>query len=222
MKIDRARIPTLLLHNNNVEQPIFTLTQWNTFCDTINSSLQIYNIVIKTHSKKVVSRLLIFPMASFTFIAIILILFGRPYLGLGIFASTVVISVIVCLYDRCRVDRAYECAIGNLKSVVEKINEEGMLAEDCGVVLSVVVTGPTTNDNDNSNQDNNSSDKWNWAGRNNITNVYIECTRINTPQQDQDDNDQLLERGPKKKQQQQRKKSIDNIVYNQDEASFSC
>lgn len=161
-------------------------------------------------------------MASFTFIAIILILFGRPYLGLGIFASTVVISVIVCLYDRCRVDRAYECAIGNLKSVVEKINEEGMLAEDCGVVLSVVVTGPTTNDNDNSNQDNNSSDKWNWAGRNNITNVYIECTRINTPQQDQDDNDELLERGPKKKQQQQRKKSIDNIVYNEDEASFSC
>ena len=60
------------------------------------------------------------------------------------FVCIVVSSVGVCLFDRCsvRVDRAYGRAIGNLKSVVDKLNEEGRLLEECGVVLSVVLTGP--------------------------------------------------------------------------------
>ena len=170
------------------------------------------------------------------------------------FVCIVVSSVGVCLFDRCsvRVDRAYGRAIGNLKSVVDKLNEEGRLLEECGVVLSVVLTGPN-DDEDEENDDSNSDDEtnnnyktWNWAGRNNITNVYIQCKRIstNTPPQhrDDDDDDELIERRQQKQQhqqqqqhqqhpqhqqqqqQQQQRKVIDNttIVYNEKEASFSC
>eukprot|EP00984_Skeletonema_dohrnii_P009128 scaffold3456_cov78-Skeletonema_dohrnii-CCMP3373.AAC.8 len=116
-------------------------------------------------------------------------------------------------------DRAYDGAIGNLKKVVEKINEEGVMLEDCGVVLSVVLTGPTSSsrsddegignssDEDNNVNNSNRSEKW----RNSITNVYIECKRIsNSPQ--------LLER----RQKQQLKAIENNIVYNEEDASFSC
>jgi len=99
------------------------------------------------------------------------------------------------------------------------------MLEDCGVVLSVVLTGPTSSgssdddEEDNGNhvdQDNNSSNNSNNNSseklRNIITNVYIECKRIsNSPQL-------LEERG-----QTQQRKAIDNkIVYNKEDASFSC
>ena len=158
-------------------------------------------------------------MAASTLITVILIIFGRPFVGLGIFAATLVSSLMVCFYDRYRVDRAYDGAIGNLKKVVEKINEEGVMLEDCGVVLSVVLAGPTSSrrsdddEDDNGNhvdQDNSSNDSE--KRMNNITNVYIECKRIsNSPQL-------LEERG-----QTQQRKAIDNkIVYNKEDASFSC
>eukprot|EP00985_Skeletonema_marinoi_P035275 scaffold46125_cov153-Skeletonema_marinoi.AAC.2 len=157
-------------------------------------------------------------MAASTLITVILIIFGRPFVGLGIFAATLASSLMVCLYDRYRVDRAYDGAIGNLKKVVEKINEEGVLLEDCGVVLSVVLTGPTASrrsDDEgigNSSHEDNNIDINNSEKRmNNFTNVYIECKRIsNSPQ--------LLERG----QKQQRKAIENNILYNEEDASFSC
>ena len=88
------------------------------------------------------------------------------------------------------------------------------------MVLSVVLTGPTSSsrrsddeEDDNGNNDdkdinnNNSSEKW----RNSFTNVYIECKRISK-------SPQLLERG-----QKQQLNAIDNkIVYNEEDASFSC
>jgi len=171
-------------------------------------------------------------MAASTLITVILIIFGRPFVGLGIFAATLASSLMVCLYDRYRVDRAYDGAIGNLKKVVEKINEEGVLLEDCGVVLSVLLTGPTSSsrnddeddngnhvdqdNNSSSNNNNNSSEKW----RNNITNVYIECKRIGISDSPlhRDDDDESLER----RQKQQRKAIKNNIVYNEEDASFSC
>eukprot|EP00984_Skeletonema_dohrnii_P006958 scaffold2481_cov83-Skeletonema_dohrnii-CCMP3373.AAC.2 len=173
-------------------------------------------------------------MAASTLITVILIIFGRPFVGLGIFAATLVSSLMVCLYDRYRVDRAYDGAIGNLKKVVEKINKEGVMLEDCGVVLSVVLTGPTSSsrrsddeeddngnhvDQDNSSSNNNNDDrseKW----RNNITNVYIECKRIgisDNPLHHGNDNESL-ERGLT----QQRKAIENSIVYNGEDASFSC
>lgn len=216
MKIDRAHPPTL--H----QAPIFTTPQWNTFCDTINNSLQLYNVVIKTHSKKVVARLLILPMASFTLIAVILILFGRPFLGLGIFIATVGSSFMVCLYDRCKVDRAYVMSIENLRSVVEKINREAVLLEDVGVVLSVVLTGPTSSrsdydDDDNQNdQDvsNGNSEKWR---NNSIANVYIECKRITHSSRHHDNDSELFEK-------RQKQPMIDDaeIVYDEEDSTFSC
>ena len=120
MKIDRSHFPTLLVNDDQQQpQPIFSsVSQWNTFCDTINSSLQIYNVVITNHDKTMLSRIVIFPIVGFTLIAIIVIIFGRPYIGLGIFVATVVTSLTVWLYDRNRVDRAYDRAITNLKSVI--------------------------------------------------------------------------------------------------------
>lgn len=167
-------------------------------------------------------------MAASTLITVILIIFGRPFVGLGIFAATLASSLMVCLYDRYRMDRAYDGAIGNLKKVVEKINEEGVLLEDCGVVLSVVLTGPTPSsrrsdddEDDNGNHvdqdsNNNSSSE---KRRNSFTNVYIECKRIsNNSPRHHDDDDELFERG----QTQQRKAIENNIVYNEEDASFSC
>ena len=229
MKIDRSHLPTLLVNDDQQQhqpQPIFpSLTQWNTFCDTINSSLQIYNVVITNHDKKFLSRIVILPIVGFTLIAVILIIFGRPYLGLGIFVATVVTSLTVWLYDRNRVDRAYYRAIENLKSVVKQINEEERwLVESCGVLLSVVLTGPTSSFKEDEEEDGgngNDEEKKNDSRekkRNNVTNVYIECKRISSScsHRHQGNDEELLVRG-------QKQPTIDRtIVYNEEDESFAC
>ena len=165
-------------------------------------------------------------MAAFTLLAVILILFGRPFVGLGIFVTTVVTCLMVCLYDHCRVDRAYEAAIENLKSVVKKINEEGwIMVEDCGVLLSVVLTGPTSsrhvdgNDNNINGEENNNIVNTEKRRNNNITNVYIECKRIsnNSHRHQGNDDNELLVRSHK-----QPIIVDDTIVYNGEDESFSC
>jgi hypothetical protein len=212
MKIDRSHPPLIN------DQSIFpSITQWNTFCDTINSSLQIYNVVITNHDKKILSRIVILPIVGFTIISIILIIFGRPYIGLGIFVATVVTSLTICWYDRNRVDRAYDRAIENLKSVVKKVNEEGWLVESCGVLLSLVLTGPTTSfKEDEGDGDEEKNDDSRETKRNNVTNVYIECKRISSSShRHQGNDDELLAGG--------QKQPIDRtIVYNEEDESFSC
>ena len=227
MKIDRSHVPTLPINNDQQQpQPIFpSLTQWNTFCDTINSSLQIYNVVISNHDKKMLSRIVILPIVGFTLIAIILIIFGRPYVGLGIFVATVVTSLTVWLYDRNRVDRAYDRAIENLKSVVKKINEDErwlMMESSCGVILSVVLTGPTSSSFKEEDDDDGNDDEKNDDSRekrnNNITNVYIECKRIsNSSHRHHQGNDDDL--GVVRGQKQPIGRTI---VYNEEDESFSC
>ena len=217
MKIDRSHVPTLLINNDQQQpQPIFpSITQWNKFCDTINSSLQIYNVVISNHDKKMLSRIVILPIVGFTLLAIILIIFGRPFIGLGIFVATVVTSLTICWYDRNRVDRAYDRAIENLRCVVKKINEEGWLMESCGVLLSVVLTGPTSSfkeDNDDGNVEEKKIANNREKKRNNVTNVYIECKRISNRSHRHQGN----ARG-------QKQPTIDRtIVYNEEDESFSC
>lgn len=176
-------------------------------------------MVITNHDKTMLSRIVIFPIVGFTLIAIIVIIFGRPYIGLGIFVATVVTSLTVWLYDRNRVDRAYDRAITNLKSVVKKINEERrwlmMEESSCGgVMLSVVLTGPTPdydgdgNMNDEAKNNANNGEK----RRSNVTNVYIECKRISNSSHRHQGN----ARG-------QKQPTIDRtIVYNEEDESFSC
>ncbi len=162
-------------------------------------------------------------MASFTLIAVILILFGRPFLGLGIFVATVGSSFMVCLYDRCRVDRAYETSLENLRSVVEKVNGDGVMLEDCSVVLSVVLTGPTSSrrsddvdndDDEDSSNGNSENEKW----RKNITNVYIECKRMTKSSCHHNNVSELFERQQKTKAQPM---IDDEIVYNEKVSTFS-
>ena len=159
-------------------------------------------------------------MAAFTLLSVILIIFGRPFVGLGIFVATVVTCLMVCWYDRYRVDRAYDVAIENLRGVVEKINEEGgIVMEDCGVLLSVVLTGPTSsrhtggNGNETDEETNNVNRE---KRRNNITNVYIECKRIsNSSHRHQGSKEDLVVRS-------QTQPTDSTIVYNAEDESFSC
>ena len=185
-------------------------------------------MVITNHDKTMLSRIVIFPIVGFTLIAIIVIIFGRPYIGLGIFVATVVTSLTICWYDRNRVDRAYDRAITNLKSVVKKINEERrwlmMEESSCGgVMLSVVLTGPTSSSSFKEDEGNDDEEEKNDDSRekrnNNITNVYIECKRISNSShrhhQGNDDDDLGVVRG--------QKQPIDRtIVYNEEDESFSC
>jgi hypothetical protein len=123
----------------------------------------------------------------------------------------------------------------------------GGLMERCGVRLSVVVTGPISNDDDaNNNNDatsdvegpncnnNEDNDKWNyWTGRkNNVTNLYIEFKRISPPRPQQyeryesnnDSSNGNLQRGrgnKSKRQHHQQRKATD-MIYNEENQSFSC
>ena len=84
--------------------------------------------------------------------------------------------------------------------------------ESCGVLLSVVLTGPTSSfkeDNDDGNVEEKKNDRE--KRRNNITNVYIECKRISSSSHRHQGN----ARG--------QKQPIDRtIVYNEEDESFSC
>ncbi len=125
----------------------------------------------------------------------------------------------VCVYDRCRVDRAYNMSIENLRSVVDKSNGEGVMLRDCGVVLSVVLAGPTSDNDDEDigniiDEDINcNSEKWR---DNNITNVYIECKRIPNSSRHLDNDNEVFER-------RQKQPMLDNeMFYNEEDSTFSC
>jgi hypothetical protein len=265
MKIDRTTIPTFNnLNNSSGDDAIFTITEWNKFCDTINNTaLQQYNNTISTHSSSTISKVLILPIIAISILSIILVVFARPvYLGIGIFVCMMVVCIGICLYDRYwRVRFVYDEAVTRLCCVVEWLNhgdeqlqlqqqqqEEGDdcggggLMEKCGVRLSVVVTGPISDDDANNNDAtsdvegpnniNEDNDKWNyWTGRdNNVTNLYIEFKRISPPRPSQhyerhesngSSNGNLQRgRGSKNKQQQQRKAT--DMIYNEEDQSFSC
>ena len=260
MKIDRAHIPTF--NNNNSSGAIFTITEWNKFCDTINSTaLQHYNNTITTHSSSTISKLLILPIIAISILSIILVIFAKPvYLGIGIFVTMVVVCIGICLYDRYwRVRFVYDDAVRRLCGVVERLNHGddeqlqqqqqqqqeqgdcgGGLMERCGVRLSVVVTGPISDDDDDANNNDatskvegpnnneDSNDKWNyWSGRNKVTNLYIEFRRISPPRpqcyERHGSNGSNSQRGraSKSKRQQQQRKATD-MIYNEEDQSFSC
>jgi hypothetical protein len=263
MKIDRATIPTFNNNNNNSVDAIFTITEWNKFCDTINTSaLQQYNNTISSHSTSTISKLLILPIIAISILSIILVVFAKPvYLGIGIFVCMMVVCIGICLYDRYwRVRFVYDDAVRRLCDVVERLNHGddqqqqqqegddcggGGLMERCGVRLSVVVTGPISNDNANNNDatsdvegpncNNEDNDKWNyWTGRkNNVTNLYIEFKRISPPRPSQqykryesnnDSSNCNLQRGrgnKNKRQHHQQRKATD-MIYNEEDQSFSC
>ena len=272
MKIDRATIPTFNNNNNNSNNnsssgsTIFTITEWNKFCDTINNiALQHYNNTISAHSSSTISKLLILPIIAISILSIILVIFARPvYLGIGIFVCMMVVCIGICLYDRYwRVRFVYDDAVKRLCHVVEWLNHGddqqqlqqqeqegddcgGGLMERCGVRLSVVLTGPISTDGDDANNNDATSDvegpnndedndKWNYwtGGRNNVTNLYIEFKRISPPRPSQhyerresngssNGNLQRGRAGKNKRQQLQQQRKATDMIYNEEDQSFSC
>jgi hypothetical protein len=126
-----------------------------------------------------------------------------------------------------------------------KRRERIVVMERCGVRLNVVVTGPISNDDANNNDatsdvegpncNNEDNDKWNyWTGRkNNVTNLYIEFKRISPPRPSQHyerhesngSSNGNLQRGrgdnKSKRQHHQQRKATD-MIYNEEDQSFSC